>query len=377
MEARAARPDVRALAVYLPQFHPIPENDAWWGAGFTEWRNVVRARPLASWHQQPHIPADLGFYDLRVAETREAQADLARQYGIGGFVYYHYWFNGRQLLERPFAEVLASGVPDFPFALTWANENWSRTWDGAADRVLMAQDYTDDDDRAHIRHLLPAFADPRYIRVNGKPLFFVYAAHRLPDPRRTTDCWREEAARAGIGELYLCRWEHDGAADPRALGFDAAADFQPDFRRIGAALHRSLPERALRRARLLPQVYRRHRVFDYRTVVDRMLARPRPDYLRFPCVTPMWDNFPRRERQGVILRDSSPAEYERWLRAVIDDFAPPSPDEDLVFLNAWNEWAEGNHLEPCRRWGHGYLEATARALGVTPPARPPALAPSA
>jgi len=246
-------PPVRALAVHLPQFHPISENDEWWGAGFTEWRNVVRARPLARWHHQPHIPADLGFCDLRVAETRQAQADLARAHGIAGFLYYHYWFSGRRLLERPVDEILATGTPDFPFALTWANEHWARTWDGAADRVLMRQEYSDADDLAHIRHLLPVFADPRYLRVDGRPLFCVYHARSLPDSRRTTDRWRDEAARAGIGDLYLCRIEHDGGGDPAALGFDAGIDFQPDFANLGRALRRSVPERVLRRLRATPR----------------------------------------------------------------------------------------------------------------------------
>lgn len=353
---------MRALALVLPQFHPIPENDEWWGKGFTEWRNVVQARPLARWHSQPHLPADLGFTDLRVPETREAQAALAREHGIAGFVYHHYWFMGRRLLERPVDEILASGRPDFPFALSWANEHWSRTWDGAANEILVAQEYSPDDDVAHIRHLLPAFSDPRYIRIDGRPLFIVYGATRLPDPVRTTDTWRAEVARAGLGDLYLCRWEHDGTGDPTALGFDAAIDFQPDYGNLGAPLHRSLPARVLRRLHLSPQVYRRHRVFDYRTMVDRMLSRPPVDYRRFPSVTPMWDNSARRARQGIIVRDSSPQEYERWLRAVLDDFTPPNPEENLVFLNAWNEWAEGNHLEPCQRWGRAYLEATRRVL---------------
>jgi len=355
--------DVRALAFYLPQFHPIPENDEWWGAGFTEWRNVARAKSLFPGHYQPQIPADLGFCDLRVSETREAQAELARAHGISGFVYHHYWFHGRRLLDRPFREVLGSGRPDFPFALSWANEPWTRAWDGASNEILVQQEYDDDDDREHIRHLFPAFADPRYVRVDGRPLYIVYSASSLPDPRRTTDRWREEAARAGIGELYLCRWEFDGRGDPAELGFDGAIDFQPDFSSLGPALRRSLPARMIRRLHLTNQAYRWHRVYEYRSVVDGMLARPAVGYKRFPSVTPSWDNTPRRHRQGLVLRDASPAEYERWLRAVLADFTPYGPGEDLVFVNAWNEWAEGNHLEPCRRWGRGYLEATQRALG--------------
>ena len=353
---------VRALACYLPQFHPIPENDEWWGAGFTEWRNVVQARPLFPGHQQPRLPADLGFCDLRVAETRAAQAALARAHGIHGFLYHHYWFAGRRLLDRPLREVMESGLPDFPFALSWANESWTRAWDGRSSEVLVPQRYSHDDDRDHIRHLLPVFEDPRYVRVDGRPLFVVYAASHLPDPERTTDIWREEAARAGLPGLYLCRWEFDGTGDPTALGFDAAIDFQPDFDNLGPALRRTLPARVVRRLHLTNQAYRHHRIYDYRTFVDRMMARPEVAYTRFPSVTPSWDNTPRRARQGMVLRDSSPAEYERWLRWTLDTVVPSGPGEDLVFLNAWNEWAEGNHLEPCQRWGRGYLEATRRAL---------------
>jgi lipopolysaccharide biosynthesis protein len=355
---------VRALAFYLPQYHPTAENDAWWGTGFTEWRNVSQARPLFRGHHQPHVPADLGFYDLRLPETRAAQAQLARDHGITGFCYYHYWFAGRRVLDRPFREVLASGEPDFPFCLCWANEDWTRAWDGRSGERLLLQEYSEDDDRRHIRSLLAAFADRRYLRVDGKPLFLVYRANRLPDANRTTDVWREEAAAGGIGDLYLCRVDaDDNRGDPIALGFDAGVDFQPAFARLGQPLRRRLPVRAIRRLHGSRSPYRKHRIFDYRAVVDDMLARDPVPYRRFPCVTPGWDNTPRRERNGVVLRESSPAEYERWLRAVVEEFEPFGPDENLVFLNAWNEWAEGNHLEPCRRWGRGYLEATARVLG--------------
>lgn len=345
----------RLLAFYLPQFHPIPENDEWWGRGFTEWTNVTRARPVFRGHYQPHLPADLGFYDLRLPEARSAQAELARAFGVHGFCWYHYWFDRRRLLERPFDEVLESGEPDFPFCLCWANEAWTRAWDARTGDVLMEQRHSEDDDRAHLRWLARAFADPRHIRVEGKPLFLVYRAGRLPDPARTVETWREEASRLGVGELFLCRVESyaDEHGDPTQLGFDAAVEFQPDWGNLGPPRRRPLDR--LRRG--APDVERR--IYDYDVVVDRMLARRDPGYRRLPCVMPSWDNTPRAKRELVVLDGASPASYERWLAAVLGGNAG---DEPLVFVNAWNEWAEGNHLEPDQRWGRGYLEATRRAL---------------
>lgn len=366
---------VRLLAFYLPQFHPIPENDLWWGRGFTEWTNVAKARPLFAGHPQPHLPSELGFYDLRLPEVREAQAELARGYGISGFCYYHYWFNGRRLLNRPFDEVLASGRPDFPFCLCWANENWTRRWDGADHELLMSQQYSAADDRAHIEHLLPAFEDRRYVRVDGKPLFLVYRTELLPDPARTAAIWRERANRAGIGDLYLARVESFvSSVDPKTIGFDAAIEFAPDWQLLPRP--RFHPQRWDLRGRLLHHLGRlgliqkahlTHRIYRFDMLARVMLEKPAAPYRRFRCATPQWDNSPRRPSGSVIFRDSSPAIYERWLRSLVqatrDAF---QGDERLVFVNAWNEWAEGNHLEPDQRWGRAYLEATARALDLTP-----------
>ena len=357
-------PARRVIAFYLPQFHPIPENDRWWGAGFTEWTNVTRAKPQFPGHYQPHLPADLGFYDLRLPETREAQAALAARYGIHGFCYYHYWFTGKRLLERPFEEVLSSGRPDFPFCLCWANEHWSRRWSGEELDVLVKQRYSQEDDRAHIRSLIPAFSDPRYIRVDGKALFIVYRASHLPDPRSTTQTWREVAKAAGI-DLYLARVDNPGddAVAPEAWGFDAAVEFQPAWTQIGAPRRPSRWSRLLRSMRLgSGTAEERHNIFDYGEIVDRMLARQPPSYKRFPCVTPMWDNTARRREGAYIFHGSTPQLYERWLRSVMTQWQPPSSDENLVFINAWNEWAEGNHLEPDQKWGRAYLEATGRAI---------------
>ena len=226
---------LKLIAFYLPQFHPIPENDAWWGEGFTEWRNVANARPLFDGHYQPHLPSSLGFYDLRLPETREAQAELARAHGITGFCYYHYWFSGKQLLERPFEEVLASGRPDFPFCLCWANEPWSRRWDGQEQDVLQPQSYSEEDDRRHIAWLLPAFLDERAIRVDGKPLFLVYQGRELPDPARTVEIWQEAAREAGLPGIHLVSVETgwDEGWDASQVGFDGKVLFQPQFSILG------------------------------------------------------------------------------------------------------------------------------------------------
>ncbi len=371
------RGQVRAIAFYLPQFYPIPENDAWWGKGFTEWTNVTRARPLFRGHYQPHLPADLGFYDLRVPETRQAQADLARQFGIYGFCYYHYWLAGTRLLERPFSEVLASGKPDFPFCLCWANHNWTRRWDGQDQEVLIEQKYSVADDLQHIQRLIPVFRDPRYIQINGRPLLLVIRVNSLPDPARTARVWREEAVKAGLPGLYLCTVTslEQLDFDPALVGFDAAVDFQPRW--LGALLARRPLWRRLRH-RLFHRSqddvehdsFYVHRVCSYSVLVDKMISRPDPSYRLFPGVTPGWDNSSRRRSGANIFLGSTPELYGRWVRsAIATSLRRFEGDEQLVFINAWNEWAEGNHLEPDQRWGHRYLEETRDALAPLPQCR--------
>lgn len=365
---------VKAIAFHLPQFHPTPENDEWWGKGFTEWTNVAKARPLFPGHYQPHLPSDLGFYDLRLPEARAAQAELAAEYSIYGFCYYHYWFNGRRILERPVNEIVASGEPDFPFCLCWANENWTRRWDGTEHLLLLEQKYSEADDLAHIRALIPVFADRRYIRVQDRPLFAVYLASKLPDPLRTTDLWRREAERAGLNGLFLARVEsclQNG--DPQGLGFDCALQFQP---------HSSMnwDHRIFRRKWWHRQAlgtgeaaFSRNVILPYESMVNEALAEPTPAYNRIPCVTPGWDNSARKQSDAAILLDSTPERYERWLTEIVErqkkllsrNGETAVQPESLVFINAWNEWAEGNHLEPDQRWGRAYLESTRRALGVS------------
>lgn len=366
------------LAFFLPQFHPIEENDEWWGPGYTEWRAVALARPRFRGHWQPHVPGELGYYDLRVPEVREQQAELASDHGVSGFVWYHYWFGGKRLLRRPFDEIRASGAPALPFALCWANEPWTRAWDGGTGVTLMAQRYSPEDDVVHARWLAEVFTDDRYIRVGGRPLFLVYRARHLPDPRRTTDVLRQEAARAGAGELLLCRVECDGGetGDPLSLGFDAAVEFAPAWSLLGRPQRRSRPWYWARRLRLSDRGYASSRVFSYEELARAMSARPEPDYRRFQCVTPMWDNTARRPEGGTVFVGSTPAQYGQWLGSALTRAAGRA-DAWPVFVNAWNEWGEGCHLEPDKRHGRAYLHATRDAVsavgGLTsPPAPSPA-----
>ncbi len=300
---------------------------------------------------------------MRLPEARQAQADLAREYGIYGFCYYHYWFNGKRLLERPFNEVLASSKPDFPFCLCWANENWTRRWDGEENEVLIGQSYSTTDDLKHIKSLIPAFNAPRYIKIDGKPLFLVYRVNSLPNPALTAEIWREEAIKAGLPGLYLCTVISLPQLhfDATLIGFDAAVDFQPDWKNL-PPMERPIWGK-LRHKFLKNDLYYQHSIFSYPALVDRMMTRPEPSYKVFPGVTPSWDNYSRRKSGALIFKGSTRELYGKWLKFSIDTSLKRFDGEEcIVFINAWNEWAEGNHLEPDQKWGHSYLEETQRAL---------------
>ncbi len=345
---------VRLIAFYLPQFHPIPENDRWWGKGFTEWTNVTRAKPNFDGHYQPRLPADLGFYDLRLPEARQAQAELAARYGVYGFCYYYYWFGGKRLLHRPLDEVLSSGQPDFPFCICWANENWSRRWDGRESDILIGQQYSDGDDEAFIRQVEPLLRDRRYIRVQGRPLLLIYRIELLPDAARTAAIWREHCRQCGIGELYLANVQSfAGASDPKSYGFDASVEFPPHERAVPAQ-----PQPGMTNPDFQGMV------FDYPATARNFMHRPRPPFPFFRTAMPNWDNTARRQNHGHIFINSSPEAYGAWLAHLVAQTRRlHPPGERIVFINAWNEWAEGNHLEPDQQHGHGYLEATRQALG--------------
>ena len=351
----------RLIAFYLPQFHPIPENDRWWGKGFTEWTNVSQARPLFPGHNQPHIPADLGFYDLRLPEARIAQAELAREHGIEGFCYWHYWFEGKRLLERPFQEVLDSGEPDFPFCLAWANESWSRRWLGEERDILQEQTYSFEDDARHAAWLCKAFADPRYIRVNRRPLFLVYRPNHLPNPLRTTEIVREECLKQGVGQIYLVGIDaHSPGFDYRSLGFDATLAFAPQLGFLPDFLDDGVKVTKLRR-NLRRRIYSM-KLKTYDSLGARRLMREfKREFPYYPSVFAGWDNTPRRKENGIVIIDSGPHAFENDLREAIALVTNGQLDDRLVFLNAWNEWAEGNHLEPDLKDGRKLLEIVRQA----------------
>jgi lipopolysaccharide biosynthesis protein len=356
----------QVISIVLPQFHPIPENDLWWGKGFTEWTNVAKAKPRFPGHYQPHLPGELGFYDLRLPEARLAQAQLAAEHGITGFCYYHYWFNGRGILDKPVNEIIRTGEPDFPFCLCWANENWTKAWDGMDREVLLEQHYSQADDEAHIAALMPALADPRCIRIGGRPLFIVYKANQLPDPKRTFDTWRSAALRAGVGELCLAQFEADGggtARPPSEIGLDYSIEFTPDWRNLAGQIYRTPLSKLALVVGLLPQGYRHNRVCDYESVAKRMAAKSGPAYPYLRCVSPGFDNSSRRAKKATILVNNTPEAFEDWLNAALEwTRSHNKPEEQVVFINAWNEWAEGNHLEPDAKNGRSFLQAAQRAI---------------
>ncbi len=298
-----------------------------------------------------------------------AQAALARHHWCHVFFFYLYGFWCRRILESPFNEILRSGDPDFPFCLCWANENWSRAWDGGNKHILLEQQHSVEDDRRHIRALLPAFEDSRYIRINGKPLFLVYRTELLPDPARTAAIWREEAARAGIGELYLARVEQFVSdVNPVDIGFDAAIEFAPSGNYLGPLQFRGSLASLLTRAGIFPSSYRDDNVIPYASAAQTFMRRADPPFKRFHCVSPMWDNSARRRQDARILVGSTPSLYENWLKHTVRrTHRKFQGDECIVFINAWNEWAEGCHLEPDAKWGNAYLEATLRALTAHEP----------
>lgn len=352
----------RAIAFYLPQFHPTPENDKWWGKGFTEWTNVANAKPLFKGHDQPVIPADLGFYDLRLAETRVAQAEMAANYGVEGFCYWHYWFDGKRMLERPFNEVLESGSPNFPFCLGWANHSWNGIWKDEPHRLLIDQTYPGvDDDRAHFEYLIKAFRDPRYLTIDEKPIFVIFKPADIPNAKKRFDFWREMALKAGLNGLYIIGINMLDFKDPQTLGLDAVI-------LSTLAVNNTANSLVNEASRIMWGMKRKlsiggPRVVEYSEAIKYLV----PDLSQFnceayPCVYPNWDNTPRKGRKGFVLKNSTPALFEEHLNKALSAIKDYQNDHKLVFIKSWNEWAEGNYLEPDIKWGLQYLQALKRVL---------------
>lgn len=351
---------IKPIAIHLPQFHPFPENDEWWGKGFTEWTNVSKAKPQFEGHYQPHLPADLGFYDLRLEEARLAQEALAKQYGIYGFCYYHYWFNGKRLLNEPVDRKIENPKEDLPFMLCWANENWTRAWDGKDREVLIEQNYNLEDDIKHIRFLLSnIFNDPRYIRINNKIFFAIYKPGKFPNLKTTVSEWRRIAKQEFNEELFLAYMKNDTIKNDEINAlFDIAIDFQPHFENISDRKIPNIKDRVIRKLTNKKTYFFDNHVSDYQKYIKDALEKQVFDNSVFPGITPMWDNSARRKLNALVMHNSTPQFYGEWLEKIIEKYKTVEADHKFVFINAWNEWAEGNHLEPCQKWGTKYLEVT-------------------
>lgn len=372
----------RVIAYYLPQFHPIPENDKYWGKGFTEWTNVAKAKPLFKGHYQPRIPADLGFYDLRLPEVREQQAQMAREAGIEGFCYWHYWFgNGKRLLQRPFNEVLQSGKPDFPFCLAWANHSWkTSTWEnGGKDRMIVEQRYLGEEDYTlHFQEVLPAFRDKRYITIEGKPLFTIFDPYNFRDVSNFIKTWQRLAKENGLKDIYfiaMCnststlRRNADGALrrvtpnlqssekvynDLLNLGFDGINSFGKSraemlcmgkYARIAKKLlHQYLP--------FLPT-----HCINYEKIMQHFFA-PEDSWQNvYPSIFPQWDRTPRAGNSEGVYVNATPTTFKKHIQDALNVIKNKDMEHRILFLRAWNEWGEGNYVEPDLKYGHGFLDA--------------------
>lgn len=371
MKTPALPTKARLVALYLPQFHAIPENDQWWGTGFTEWTNVKKAQPRFVGHQQPRVPTELGYYDLRDAATRSRQAQLAQAHGIEAFCYYHYWFDGKLLLEQPLERMLEQSEPNFSFCLCWANENWTRRWDGQNKEVLIAQDYDHYDAVLHASYLLKAFADPRYLRVDGKPIFIYYRANIIPDFALKMRALKNALADLGILDLYCCAMARGEPIDSHLLasGVEQLIDFQPaegiPATGVDAAHVWKITKQLLSGyvKPLIRAVFPKPNfdmVFNYKLLSSQQMQRTlQPKHI--PCVFPCWDNSSRRKHEAHIMQNSDASQFQKWLDISIVKVQNKPAQERLVFINAWNEWAEGCYLEPDEQHGDRFLQAVKRA----------------
>ncbi|GHT60705.1 glycosyl transferase [Bacteroidia bacterium] len=353
---------IRIIALYLPQFHPIPENDLWWGKGFTEWTNVGKAKPLFKNHYQPRVPADLGYYDLRLPEVRQAQADMAKEYGIEGFCYWHYWFgNGRRLLERPFNEVLSSGKPDFPFCLGWANHSWKGIYSGVkSNDTLIEQTYDgiQDYDR-HFYEVLPAFLDKRYITVNGKPFFLIFDPLDIPDFTTFIDCWQKLAVRNGLSGIHFVAHTYKSEQITSFInrGFDAVNVVRLfDYQKTGISFAQKIINKIKR------EIFKTGFYPEYKEAMQYFSGKEDTETNVYPTIIPDWDHSPRTGKYGTILKNASPELFGKHLARTFSDVKTKPEQQRIVILKSWNEWAEGNYIEPDLKFGKKYLETLKREL---------------
>ncbi len=355
---------IKPIAFYLPQFHPIPENDEWWGKGFTEWTNVTKAKPLFKGHWQPRLPSDLGFYDLRVEESRIAQAEMAKEYGVYGFAYWHYWFgNGKQILERPLQEVVSTGKPDFPFCLAWANQTWSGTWHGLSNKkVLIEQLYPGEEDyRAHFFKILPILKDKRYIQINGKCLFMIFRVHEIPDLNSFTSLWQILALENGLPGFHFTAI-HDDDDELINKGINAFIQKQPERHLLGR--RKSISEKIILKFKHTFKSPQKKEIdkIDYQSYVEKFPHCKLKDN-EYPMIFTDWDNSPRSGSDGWMFVNSTPELFSKVVRKAINVIKQQSQNEDKVLIiKSWNEWAEGNYLEPDRVNGRKYLEALKNEL---------------
>lgn len=353
--------NLKPIAFYLPQFHPIPENDRWWGEGFTEWTNVKKAKPLFKNHYQPHVPTDLGYYDLRDEQVRIKQAELAREYGIYGFCYWHYWFGaGKRLLEKPAKDFLKSGKPDFPICFAWANQTWSGIWHGAPDRVLIRQEYLGKgDDESHFNEVLPYFMDSRYIRIDDKPLFLIYRPFDHPYLDEFIDHWNSLASKAGLKGIHFLGISYQRVNPFKNLSGFA---FHDQFLRKGKFNFFEKATKKLTKKypnEILSLLTKGCIVTSYQELVKRT-HNHKMELGNFPTLHTGWDNTPRSGKRGIVHHDFSLELLKVQLEKMIDSMN--ENQEPIFFIKSWNEWAEGNYLEPDLRFQKGKLETIKSVL---------------
>src|SRR6266542_1026406 len=360
--------NVRTIALYLPQYYPTPENNLWWGEGFTEWTNVAKAKPLFKGHEQPHFPADLGYYDLRVPEVREQQAEIAKAYGVEGFVYYHYWFgNGKMLLEKPLQEILRLKKPDLPFCLCWANQTWKGVWFGEfTGKILIEQTYPGKKDyEKHFYYLLPAFSDERYIRVEGKPVFNVYIPLDLPSIPEFVDTFQSLAIKEGFHGLHLIASRCPLQWNPLQHGFSGAIGSESLFIHYWEhEIFKRENKRVSKAKKYINQKLgkdifpngKKPRVINFENIVEELITDRDFDFDYYPCLIPNWDNTPRMGVKGRVFLNATPALFGRQLDKAMDKVKRLPTERRFIFIKSWNEWAEGNYLEPDNKWGYAFLE---------------------